>query len=453
MALPDQPVPSLPRRWPMLAGVSALFCCLYLGAGLAVDHFARSRGSQIESIERDHVADHQSLDQLRQEILNRSALLREYLATDRPERVRIELEAQQHRIEGILDRIANGGGTAESDRPGRGEALRRLRESLAADWQATGEVLAWPVEQRRARVVLSAPHLADRDQLSRLVLDVARFQRAEHTQEFARIASRRRAVRATLLAFGLSALGGALLLSFFTVSRVRRLERENAAARQELLRGQEEMRLLSSRLAEELERERKALSRELHDEIGQTLTALRLELRRLELLREKPRAFGERLSEIRGLIDGAVRSARTIAMGLRPPMLDDCGLDEALRYQARDFSSRTGIPAAVEVSGDCEPIPDTVRTALYRIAQEALTNCARHSLARHVWISLESDSRHIRLRVRDDGVGLPSTRKPGLGLISMTERAREVGGVIIFSSEPGEGFHLNVELPAVGTTA
>lgn len=437
----------------MLAGVSALFCFLYLAIGLGVDHFARSRGGEIESIERDHLADHDTLDQLRQEILNRSALLREYLATDRPGQVRAELEAQYRRIDGLLTLIGNRKDKEEFAETSRTEALRRLRESLAADWQATSEVLSWPVEQRRARAVLSAPQLSDRDQLSGLILDVARFQRTEHAQEFERIATRRRAVRVVVLAFALCALGGALLLSYFTVSRVRRLERENRDANRELARGQEEMRLLSGRLAGELEQERKALSRELHDEIGQTLTALRLELSRLDLLRENPRDFAVQLAGIRALIDGAMRSARTIAMGLRPPMLDDCGLEEALRYQAREFTSRTGIPAAVEVSGDCDPIPDPVRTALYRIAQEALTNCARHSLARHVWIALDHDSRHIRLRVRDDGVGLPSTRKPGLGLISMTERAREVGGAITFSSEPGEGFHLNVELPAVWTTA
>ena len=453
MALPDQAVPSLPSRWPALAMVSGLFCLLFLTIGLAVDYFASTRGGEIEAIERDHLADHDALDQLRQEILNRSALLREYLATNRPGGVRIELVIQQRRIEGILSAISNARDAEEFTENGRAEALRRLRESLADDWKAASEILAWPVDQRRERAALSAPPLADRDQLSGLILDVARFQRAAHAQQFERIRTRRRAVRVAVHVFGLGALGGALLLSFFMVSRVRRLERENIDANKELARGQEEMRLLSGRLAEELEQERKALSRELHDEIGQTLTALRLELSRLELLRENRRAFSEQLSEIRTLIDGAMRSARTIAMGLRPPMLDDCGLEEALRYQARDFSNRTGIPAVVEVSGDCEPIPDPVRTALYRIAQEALTNCARHSLARHVWIALESDPRHIRLRVRDDGVGLPSTRKPGLGLISMTERAGEVGGAITFTSEPGEGFRLNVELPAVWTTA
>lgn len=443
------------RRWPILAFGCALFCVLYLTCGLLVERVARGRGVEIERLEASHRADDQTIESLRREILNRSVLLRQYLTSPEPAAEREELLLQRNRIGQLLKQIeAQPEGAMDGGKPGR-EALARLHKAVEDDTGAVAGILAWsPAERRaRARAFLAEEYLPQRDRLARLLLDISTFQRVEHEREYTEIRAHRRFVQWLVLAYGLAGLGGALLLGFFTVFRVMRLENENAEVNRELAHGQDEMRLLSARLAGELEWERKALSRELHDEIGQSLTALRLELSRLELLRDKAPAFAERLAEIRGLIDGAMRSIRSIAMGLRPPMLDDCGLVEALRYQAREFENRTGIPAAVEVTGDCEPLPDAARTALYRIAQEALTNCARHSLARHVWIALECDSRNIRLRIRDDGVGISHAQKPGLGLVSMTERARELGGAIIFDSRPGEGFQLHVELPAAWTPA
>src|SRR5262249_32275813 len=152
---------------------------------------------------------------------------------------------------------------------------------------------------------------------------------------------------------------------------------------------QNNLRRLSNRLVQAQETERREMSRELHDEVGQTMTALGIELGELEDMRDSAaEALRPQLEEMRRLNADAMRVIRDLAMGLRPSMLADIGLEAALQWQGREFSRHTGVTARIEVDGNLDDLSDAQRTCMYRVVQEALTNCARHSKAKNVIVSM-----------------------------------------------------------------
>jgi signal transduction histidine kinase len=210
------------------------------------------------------------------------------------------------------------------------------------------------------------------------------------------------------------------------------------------------MRLLSQKLVQAQEEERRSISRELHDEIGQMLTGLRLELRNLEAFCIAPSPdFQRQYAEIKDLAERTMRAVRDLAMGLRPSMLDDLGLGPALQWQAREYSRHNGIPATVAMDGDLDDLPEDVRTCVYRVVQESLTNCARHAQAENVRITVHGGKNDIAVTIQDDGVGFDSSGAihRGIGLIGMEERVRELGGKVAVMSQPNKGTVVELVLP------
>jgi signal transduction histidine kinase len=178
------------------------------------------------------------------------------------------------------------------------------------------------------------------------------------------------------------------------------------------------------------------------------LTGLRMELRTIQKVhRNAPEQFDERLEQTRVLLEHTLQSVRDIAMGLRPSMLDDLGLEAALQWQIREFERRHEIPVTLTIKTNLDHLPDRHRTTLYRIVQEALTNCARHSRARSVEIEVMEEGDLLRLTVQDDGIGMGSQPGNGLGLVGIQERVRELGGMFRIRSQAGKGASLTVELP------
>ncbi len=218
---------------------------------------------------------------------------------------------------------------------------------------------------------------------------------------------------------------------------------------------EQELRRLSQQLVQAQETERKLIARELHDQIGQMLTAVRMDLSGLMQSSEgRGEPFCTRLREARQTAEQALRAVRDLAMGLRPSMLDDLGMAPAIEWQARDYSRRAGVPVHVQVDGNLDAIPEAHRTCIYRVVQEALTNCARHARARNIRILLHGGSGRIFLAVQDDGVGFGpgEGRGSGLGLIGMEERVGELGGRLEILSQPHKGTLIRVELPVGGET-
>jgi signal transduction histidine kinase len=248
----------------------------------------------------------------------------------------------------------------------------------------------------------------------------------------------------------LTALVLGAIIAGASVFRISSLEKESAAHQQASHLAEERLRHLSQQLVSSQEQERKALSRELHDEIGQLLTALRMELGNLERGRAATDSETDpHLDQAKKLAESTLRTTRDIAMGLRPAMLDVLGLGPALEWQAREFSRRYHTPIKLEVAGDLRDVPDPHRTYLYRIVQESLTNCARHAQAKNIHVKLEDSSDKLAVLVEDDGVGFDQHGgvSYGLGLLGMAERVRELSGKLSIQSTPGKGTRIEVMLP------
>jgi two-component system sensor histidine kinase UhpB len=215
-----------------------------------------------------------------------------------------------------------------------------------------------------------------------------------------------------------------------------RVEQERRRSGQLVMRAQEE--------------ERRRLARDLHDEVNQALTAILLRLE--ALAQDTPAAQAEEVAELKRLVNQAMDELLNLARQLRPSALDDHGLLPAIDAQLKRFAARTGVEVRLEAEGDPESLEEDVQTAIYRVAQEALTNAERHAGATVVEVELEVSEERQELRVRDDGRGFEPGRAvqhgagPGLGLRGMAERARLVGGELDVRSAAGGGTTVTLRL-------
>jgi two-component system sensor histidine kinase UhpB len=224
-------------------------------------------------------------------------------------------------------------------------------------------------------------------------------------------------------------------------------------AQRELERSREELRALSRHLQSVREEEKARIAREVHDELGSTLTALRMDL---DWMAERLPAGMEPLREKRSamvrLVEAAVAATRKIVTDLRPSILDDLGLAAAVRWQATEFQKHTGVPIEVEAPDTDGTVEREAALALFRIFQETLTNVARHAKAKRVWVDLAISEEGYVLQVRDDGAGMNETdllKATSHGLRGMRERAQQFGGDVSVSSQPGRGTTLVASIPAM----
>jgi signal transduction histidine kinase len=209
---------------------------------------------------------------------------------------------------------------------------------------------------------------------------------------------------------------------------------------------QERYRSLSRRLMQQQEHERSALARELHDHLGQSLVVIWQNLQAIE--DELPPASRARVPESTQIIKKMFEQVRTLAFDLRPSLLDEFGLVEALRNLVTRHGERAGVRASFTSTPTDARAPVEIETACFRIVQEALANVARHARARHVEVTLTAQDVALEVKVRDDGVGFNVERlRPGLGLMGMDERAELVGGSVDIESVPCAGTTVRARFP------
>jgi signal transduction histidine kinase len=260
-----------------------------------------------------------------------------------------------------------------------------------------------------------------------------------------------RNLRLRLIAMLGVTLGVGLLLAAFTVRRMLHLEKELQKRYEEGVRARRELGDLSARLVSAQEEERRAISRELHDEVGQSLSALLMEAgnagNAAARVPDGSVDVRRHVESIKKLAEASVNVIRNMTLLLRPSMLDDFGLVPALEWQAREVSKRTGLRVHVTAEEAAGELPDQLRTCIYRVVQEALHNCARHSQARSVRVIVRQEGHKIFLSVEDDGHGFDAGRVRGLGLVGMEERVTHLGGAFEVRSRPGAGTKVEVELP------
>jgi PAS domain S-box-containing protein len=227
---------------------------------------------------------------------------------------------------------------------------------------------------------------------------------------------------------------------------------EGKRAEERITKSRERLRNLSRRLQSLLEEERTRMSREIHDELGQALTALKLDLSsiRRSLVSDGLAEQSAKVHETERAVIRIIRTVRKISTELRPGILDELGVTAAIEWMAKDFQNRTGIGCKVTIQA-MDTISDTVRaTAIFRIVQEALTNIMRHAAASQVNVSLEKKDDTLIVKVRDNGIGIMEGRifdSKSLGLIGIRERVLLLGGEAVISGKPGEGTLVRVTLP------
>jgi signal transduction histidine kinase len=242
--------------------------------------------------------------------------------------------------------------------------------------------------------------------------------------------------------------GSGLLLVLGSMAYIVRLDRQTRARYVELAQSRQALQQLSARLVDAQETERRAISRELHDEVGQALGALLVDIGRLStrLSGGHPEVMAQ-LDNLKSVAERTFQSVRNIALLLRPSMLDDLGLVAALEWQGREVSRRSETEVSVESESVPEDLPDEYKICIYRLVQEALNNAVRHSGARTAKVVVERQAKSIVVRVTDDGRGFDPVRSRGMGILGMEERMKRLGGTLRVESQPGKGATVTAELP------
>ena len=240
-----------------------------------------------------------------------------------------------------------------------------------------------------------------------------------------------------------------VVLAAVVLWRLLRLENESSLRFQEVLKTREELKRLSAELLSAQETERRRISRELHDEVGQVLSAIAFGLgsARSALKGDNREEVLRQLQVLLEMIERNIGVVRNIALLLRPTMLDDLGLVPALKWLAREVSRSSSADVDFVPDAFLDELPEEHRTCIFRVVQEAVRNAARHSGAQLIRIYLRQEASAIRASVQDDGRGFDPAQERGLGMIGMQERVVQLGGRLQVDSEPGRGTIVSFELP------
>ena len=335
------------------------------------------------------------------------------------------------------------------------EPFRQLSDELIAYFTALSPALAWKPDERRERGYrfiqeellprrMLAISLADRIQaVSERELEVSSQSVSEMFASFR--------VKLLLLLILTAALG--LLLAGLTMWKLLHLEHASELSFGEIVKARGELKQLSAELVSAQESERRRISRELHDEVGQVLSATMLALGNLRssLKENNTEEASRQLHMIEEMTERNVRVVRNISLLLRPTMLDDIGLVPALKWLAREVSRTDHIQVDVAAENFAESFPESLpdehRTCVYRVVQEALRNACRHSGADQVRIYVRQEDHRLRITVQDDGKGFDPSVETGMGSLGMEERVVRLGGTFKIDSERGRGTLVSVELP------
>jgi len=447
--------PAPPRRLPLGAALVAGFgltILLWLAAGIDLTFTFRAIDREVGAMTDRFLASEQALSDLRGSVLLGAVDWRDALLdtgeADRTDYYLGQLRRSQEACAESLRTLRAGGDPLASS-----GSLEELAREVDEYWASVLPIVRLPPARRAAdiRRVLSERILPRRANVVRIVAHVQSLNRSQLAEQQRREAAIYSRSSARFLLTGGVTLLLSLAVGALVTSRVSRLERglrtqlaANAAITADLHR-------LSARLVRAQEDERRLIARELHDEVGQALTAVKLQLSVAK--RAAPEAGAAPIEEARAVADAALQSVRQLSRLLHPPMLDDMGLASALDWYLKGVSDRTGVTMDFVHSGmDDRPAPE-VETCLFRVVQEATTNIARHASATACRVYLQRLPASVVLTVEDNGRGFdPATarrRAPaGFGLLGIEERVADARGAFRIESAPGRGTRTTVELPA-----
>jgi signal transduction histidine kinase len=410
-------------------------------ASLLLLNTLRQNDSELQS---RFLTRNRTLEQIRSNIYLSGTFVRDSLLAPESSGARAQLTS----LDNLRKDIGSALDTyAQSLEPAEHAPFQALRAEIDAYWKVLDRTFAWtPEERNKFRDAFFYQELVPR---RTSMLQIADRIEALNDDALKRGDERLGSVFARLQ-LGLSAmiaitlLGGAALAGL-TIFHILKLEGQVQQRLEESVHAQASLQELSAKLVRAQEEERRKLSRELHDEIGQSFSAVLMEAENLLDLEPAP-AVQQHLESIRAVAEKGMNEIRNMALLLRPSMLDDFGLVPALDWQARETAKRTGMRVQV-ASEVADELPEEHKTCIYRVVQEALNNCARHAQASAVQVAVRSEASQILLSVQDDGSGFDTARVRGMGLLGMEERVRHLGGTFEIDSKPGLGTRLRIQLP------
>jgi signal transduction histidine kinase len=431
----------------LFAGFGGLLVLLGV-LGISAISFLSQIKTREEAIRHDYVGRDRVLQNLRSDIYTSGTYVRDFLldpndafAAGHREQF---LETQQKLRSEIAEyrSLIGSGDKAPVD---------LLANELDEYMKALAPVINWNVQERRVRAYafmqdellprrMSALSLEDR------VQQVSERQLEQNGDAVSGMLSSFRAKLLLLLI--LTAISG-LALAGAALWRLLNLESEAQRRFAEVVAAREELKRLSKELVSAQESERRKISRELHDEVGQVLSAIMLGLGNLRsALRDHNSAQAFRqLQLVEDMTERNASVVRNISLLLRPTMLDDLGLIPALKWRAREVSRTTSMTVDVMAESFVDDLPEEHRTCVFRVVQEALRNATRHSGAREALICVHEDNGSLRLSVQDDGKGFAPSLETGLGILGMQERVISLAGTMKVDSKPGSGTLIAIDLP------
>ncbi len=394
-----------------------------------------------EFVYREH-----TLEQVRTGVYESGDIISDYAVIDSDPQSQERLRAQFQSIRN--ETTASLKACIESLSADKREPFRHLADELERYWLKGDRLLALlATEKKKGNSALRSDVLSQYAEVLAITREVRAVNDNELKETDRRIAETFVQFRRRLLVFGMIGFSFGLILATTTIVYAGRLETSLQDKYRESLQAQRELKELSKRLVDAEERERRAISRELHDEVGQSLSALLIDVGNLTQMSSEDAAFRQGLHRIKTLAENCVNEVRNMALLLRPSMLDDLGLVAALDWQARETSKRTGMLVETMDENVSESLPEEYKTCVYRIVQEALNNCSKHAYARHVQVVVRQEPDCLRVSIEDDGKGFDASRVRGLGLVGMNERVSQLGGVLKVESDPARGTRLRVDLP------
>ena len=332
--------------------------------------------------------------------------------------------------------------------------IGRLREEIRSFRVTAGQVLGSPVYRSPAgaRLALNTEVVPKRETVVRVSEDIRALNRAAFLQQQAIISElHRTAERRTWQWLGMAlaiSLGIGLLATAYSWRLEASLRHERARETQT----SRDLQLLSAKLITAQEEERQSIARELHEEVGQLISAIKVELTVAERRLNASGGAGELLDDAQAIADGVLHTVRNLSQLLHPALLDDLGLSAAVKWYVQAFSKRFGIKTELVEDGLTTRLAPNVELAAYRIVQEATTNVVRHADATRCRVVLRREGDHLALEIEDDGRGFdpamlePATRR-GIGLLGIRERATQLNGSVHIESRAGRGTRVRLSLP------
>jgi signal transduction histidine kinase len=442
------------RIWIVLAVGFGLLVILIAFSGFS----ALDRANQIYAgISSLHEADHQTeelLGYLRSDLQLSAIAVRDFLLNPSADAAsaHVELRRMQDSTTASLDNLQPL--TRRQD----AAKFNGMRREVDEYWRSLDPLFTWSPAQRTvgSAAFLRSQVLPKRQAALNLAGEIEELTASGIRQRREEIERR----QAELPGYVERVISGTILVGILiaavSILRIVRLEKLAAVQHAKVRDAEMELRNLSQQLVHAQEEERRSLSRELHDQIGQLLTAVRIGLGNLE---EKLGVCAEpvrqQMDQTRRIAEQALRSVRDLAMGLRPAMLDDLGLGAALEWQARQHARLCGVPVTVNLDGNLDELSDAQRTCVYRVVQESLNNIAKHAGATDIQIEVGNRAGLISIVVSDNGRGLDGGGQAGkgLGIVGIKERVRELGGQLTLDSAVGRGTALVAVIPLSGQKA